>query len=66
MRSMSRCPRQLSNPADAAAYLASFATDLAILTHKAGLPSLEFLLEILRLEAENLNRPSDRRPASAD
>jgi hypothetical protein len=27
------------------------------LTHKAGLTSLEYLLEMLRLEAENLNRP---------
>jgi hypothetical protein len=47
--------RQSSDPADVAAYVASLATDLAI--HKAGLTSLEYLLEMLRLEAENLNRP---------
>ena len=50
-------PRQSTDPADVAAYVASLATDLAILTHKAGLTSLEYLLEMLRLEAENLNRP---------
>jgi hypothetical protein len=30
-------PRQASDPADVAAYVASLATDVAILTHKAGL-----------------------------
>ena len=52
-------PRQTSDPAELAAYVASLATDLAIMTHKAGLPTLEHLLEMVRLEAQNLSRPSN-------
>ena len=54
---MDEPPRQTSDPAELAAYIASLATDLAIITHKAGLHTLEHLLEMLRLEAENLSRP---------
>jgi hypothetical protein len=46
-------PSALSGPAEGAAYVASLAAELAILAHKAGLGSLEYLLDLVRLEAEN-------------
>jgi hypothetical protein len=49
-------PLHLSGPAEIASYVASHATELSILAHKAGLSSLEYLLEMVRLEVENVNR----------
>ena len=52
---MDELPPRVSDPADVAAYVASLTTELAVLTHKAGLPTLEYLLEMVRLEAESLS-----------
>jgi hypothetical protein len=49
-------PPTLSAPAEVAAYVASLATELAVMAQRAGLNSLEYLLEMVRLEAENVNR----------
>jgi hypothetical protein len=54
---MDELPSRSSDPADVAIYVASITTELAVISHKAGLTSLEYLLEIARLEAENLSRP---------
>ena len=53
---MSDQPPASTGLAEVAAYVASHATELSILAHKAGLSSLEYLLEMVRLEAENVNR----------
>ena len=49
-------PGGSSGPAEVAAYVATLAAELVILTHKAGLGPLEFLLAMVRLEAENVGR----------
>jgi hypothetical protein len=57
---------ELSDPAQIAGYVAALSTDLATLARKSGLTTLEYLLEMVRLEAENLNRkqPSGESEAS--
>ena len=42
--------------AEVAGYVAALAHDLAVLSRRNGLPTLEYLLEMVRLEAETLNR----------
>jgi hypothetical protein len=60
---MDELPRRASDAAEVATYVASITTELAVMSHKAGLPTLEHLLEMARLEAENLSR---REPGGAD
>lgn len=49
-------PPDLSGPIEIAAYIASLSTELGALARKAGFDTLEYLLEMVRLEAENLRR----------
>jgi hypothetical protein len=49
-------PRDLSGPFEVAAYIASLSTELGTIARKAGFNTLEYLLEMVRLEAENLPR----------
>jgi len=39
-------------------YVASLSADLATLARKTGLDTLGYLLEMVRLEAESVNRPN--------
>ena len=41
---------------EVASYVASLSTELAAMARQSGLETLEFLLEMIRLEAEGLNR----------
>ena len=41
-----------------ASYVASLSADLSVMARRNGLDSLGYLLDIVRLEAENLARPS--------
>jgi hypothetical protein len=50
-----------SDPVQAAEYVATFATELALIARRHGLDTLGYLLEMARLEAENLSRPLTRR-----
>ena len=45
-------------PSAVASYVATLTTDLALMARKSGLDTLGYLLEMVRLEAENLARPS--------
>jgi hypothetical protein len=45
-----------SASAEVAGYVAAIANDLAMLSRRSGLSTLEYLLEMVRLEAETLNR----------
>ncbi len=49
-------PSDLSGPTEIAAYIASLSAELGTLARKAGFNTLEYLLEMVRLEAENLRR----------
>jgi hypothetical protein len=42
--------------AEAAAYIAELTTDLALMARKHGLDSLGYILEMAKMEAENLTR----------
>jgi hypothetical protein len=42
----------------AAGYVASMAGELALMARKHGLDTLGYLLEMVRLEAENIARPA--------
>jgi hypothetical protein len=44
----------------AAGYVASMAGELALMARKHGLDTLGYLLEMVRLEAENIARPASR------
>lgn len=44
-------------PGEVANYVASLSTELASMARQNGLETLEFILEMVRLEAEGLNRP---------
>jgi hypothetical protein len=50
----------LSNPAGAASYLASLSGDLAELARRHGLDTLGYILEMAKLEAENVKRLYNR------
>ena len=52
---------QHNTPAVAAASIASFTAELAIIARRNGLDTLGYLLEMARLEAENLARPPAHR-----
>jgi hypothetical protein len=43
--------------AEVASYVASLSNELAAMARQTGLETLEFLLEMIRLEAEGLNKP---------
>ena len=45
-----------SGPMEVARYVAPLATELAEMARQAGFGPLAYLLEMVRLEAENLNR----------
>lgn len=49
-------PVHSSGPLEVATYVASLATELATLARKTRLGTLEYLLEMVRLEAENVRR----------
>ncbi len=53
-------PRDLSGPIEAAGYIASLSNELRVLARKSGFNTLEYLLEMVRLEAENLNQHARR------
>ena len=42
---------------EVASYVASLSTELASMARQSGLRTLEFLFEMIRLEAEGLNGP---------
>ena len=44
---------------EVASYVASLSAELASMARQSGLDVLEFVLEMVRLEAEGLNRPED-------
>jgi hypothetical protein len=48
------------DPVEAAEYVATFAGELALIARRHGLDTLGYLLEMARLEAENLSRPAGR------
>jgi hypothetical protein len=50
-----------SDSLEAAEYVATFTSELAVIARQHGLDTLGYLLEIARLEAENLSRPATRR-----
>ena len=50
-------PHEHEGAADAAASIASFAAELAIMARRNGLDTLGYLLEMARLEAESQSRP---------
>jgi hypothetical protein len=54
-------PSERDTPAVAAASIANFTAELAIIARRNGLDTLGYLLEMARLEAENLARPPTRR-----
>jgi hypothetical protein len=62
-----RIPENLQNDRAATAeYVATLSTDLASLARRQGLDTLGYLLDMVRLEAENLLEESrDRRSQSA-
>jgi len=49
-----------ADPAAAAAYVATFTSELAVIARRHGLDTLSYLLEMARLEAENLSKNSGR------
>lgn len=51
---------QPDNPAAVANYVAAMSGDLAVMARRHGLQTLGYLLEMARLEAENLTRPGQR------
>jgi len=59
---MDELPPRTSDAADVAAYVASLTTELAVMSHKAGLPTLEYLLEMARLEAQSLSHRGHSEP----
>jgi hypothetical protein len=46
---------------EVANYVAALSTELATMARRSGLETLEFILEMVRLEAEGLNRPESER-----
>ena len=48
--------RQISGPLEVSGYVAALAGELAGMARQSGLRSLAYLLEMARLEAENVNR----------
>ncbi len=46
-----------------ASYVATLSADLSVMARRSGLDTLGYLLEIVRLEAENLARPTSHRPS---
>ena len=46
----------LADPEAAAAYVAALSSDLALIARRHGLDTLGYLLELARLEAENITR----------
>ena len=45
----------------AAAYVAELSADLSALARRCGLDALSYILDMARLEAENVCRPGDNR-----
>jgi hypothetical protein len=52
---------EAQTPTDAAAYIAELAANLSSMARKQQLELLAYLLEMVRLEATNLNRPTEQR-----
>lgn len=50
-------PQERQGAADAAASIASFTAELAVMARRNGLDTLSYLLEMARLEAESQSRP---------
>ena len=44
-----------------ASYVATLSADLSVMVRRGGLDTLGFLLEMVRLEAENLARPASHK-----
>jgi hypothetical protein len=53
--------RQTGTPAEAAAYVAELAGDLASIARRHGLDALSYILDMAKLEAENVSRFSNGR-----
>ena len=47
--------KELSDPAAAASYIATLTADLAAIARGHGLDTLAYILDMARLEAENVN-----------
>jgi len=50
------CPPDTHTRAEAAAYVAELAADLALVARQHGLDALGYLLDMARMEAENTSR----------
>ena len=50
-------PRDPESAAEAASSIANFTAELAVIARRNGLDTLSYLLEMARLEAENLANP---------
>jgi hypothetical protein len=51
-----------TDPESAAAYVAAMSSDLAVIARRHGLDALGYLLELARLEAENICRGTEPPP----
>ena len=51
-----RCDDELASRKEVAAYIAELTGDLAVLARRSGHETLAYLLDIARLEAENVSR----------
>jgi hypothetical protein len=59
-------PSTETEPIDRAAvasYVATLSADLAVMARRSGLETLGYLLEMVRLEAENASRPGPTVPS---
>ncbi len=52
------------DPDNVASYVATLSADLAMMARRHGLDTLGYLLDMARLEAENLTRPAPERGSS--
>ena len=60
MSSRERKPER-ADPRAAAEYVATFTAELARIARRHGLNTLSYILDMARLEAQNLSRPANRR-----
>lgn len=57
-------PRDSVDPAAAAAYITDLLADLAAMARRHRFDALSFLIDMARLEAQNLSRSADGRPSN--
>ena len=57
-------PSESGNPTVVANYVATMSADLATMARRSGLDTLGYLLEMVRLEAENVTRHKQNGPHS--